>query len=72
MNQVEFFKWWLPPPLGKPRAKPYLSRWEMDADEAARRGAIRPEPSTRVVRQMAETPEEAIALRRLSETIRMG
>jgi hypothetical protein len=70
MRQVEFFKWWLPP--AKPKGKPYLSSWEMDAEQAAQRGAIRPEPSTRIVRKMAETPEEEVQLRRLSDTSHLG
>jgi hypothetical protein len=69
MKQVEMFKWWLPPaPWAGPRAKPYLSSFLMTADDAAKRGAIRPEPGTRWVHMQAETPEEEAQVRRLTDT----
>lgn len=46
----EVFRWYLPPkPWAGPRAKPYLSSWHMDAAEAAKLGALRPDPTSRVV-----------------------
>ncbi|HYE40270.1 MAG TPA: hypothetical protein VEB23_10080 [Ramlibacter sp.] len=55
MKQVEYFRWWLPPAPGSgPRAKRRLSSWKMDATEAARHGAIGPEPSTRELRLVPE------------------
>ncbi len=70
MREVEFFKWWLPPPPG--RKQPYLSSWVMTAQDAAQRGALRPEPSTRVVRQMAESPQEVRQVLELSDTSKHG
>lgn len=59
MRRVEYHRYWLPPRPGSgPRAKPYLSSWPMDAEAAAKLGAIRPEPSTREVRELPETEAE--------------
>ena len=59
MKHVEFFRWYLPPPAcAGPRARPRLSRWKMTAAVAAERGALLPEPMTREVRILAETPDE--------------
>lgn len=60
MRPVEFFRWYLPPePHRGPRAKPRLSSYAMSAEEAARVGALRPEPTSREVRLIPETPEES-------------
>lgn len=73
MRNVEIFKWYMPPPAHKgPRAKPYLTAYHMDADTAKERGAIRPEPSSRMVIQKAETPEEDEQLRRAIDTSNQG
>jgi hypothetical protein len=56
MKRVEVFRWYLP--NANPRGKPYLSRWHMNAEEAAARGAIRPEPSSRIVRDLPDTEDE--------------
>ncbi|MBI5277965.1 MAG: hypothetical protein HY854_16065 [Burkholderiales bacterium] len=56
MKQVEQFRWYMPP--WRKGAKPHLSSWHMDAETAARMGALRPEPSTREVREIPETDEE--------------
>lgn len=58
MKSVEHHRYWLPPPAWKPKGKPYLSRDLMDADQAAKRGALRPEPSTRQVIEVPETAAE--------------
>ena len=61
MKTVEVFRWYLPPRAGAgPRAKPYLSRWKMTAEEAAARGALRPEPATRELRDVPETAQEQL------------
>jgi hypothetical protein len=73
MKKVEVFKWYLPPRVGSgPRAKPYLSRWKMTAEDAAARGAIRPEPTSRELLAIAETPEEEKQLRRAGDTSALG
>ena len=56
MREVEHFKWWLPNP--NPRGRPYLSRWHMTKEDAEKRGAIAPEPHSRMVIMVPETPEE--------------
>jgi hypothetical protein len=59
MRAVEYFLWYLPPePHRGPRAKPRLSTYKMSAEDAAKRGAIRPEPTSREVRMIPETREE--------------
>lgn len=70
MKEVEFHRYWLPPPPG--RKSPYLSSFVMTSEDAAKRGALRPEPSTRIVRQVAETPEEEAQQRKLSDTSKQG
>lgn len=66
MRQVEYHRWYLP---GRtPRSKPYLSSWKMTAEEAAQRGAIRPEPTSREVREIPETPEEEAQHRLRTDT----
>jgi hypothetical protein len=57
MKQVELFKWWLPAPAWKPKGKPYLSSWLMTKEDAEKRGAIRPELSTRMVIDVADKPD---------------
>jgi hypothetical protein len=60
MRETEFFLWWLPPePHRGPRAKPRLSTYKMSAEEAAKRGALRAEPTSREVRMIPETREES-------------
>lgn len=66
MKEVEYHHWYLP--NKNPRGKPYLSRWKMSAEDAAARGAIRPEPSSREVRMHAETDAEREEQRRLTDT----
>lgn len=66
MKQVEYFFWFLP--NANPRGKPYLSRWKMSEEEAKARGATRPDPGSREVREVPETPEEEAELRRLTDT----
>lgn len=63
MRQVEYFRWWITAPG---RKKAYLTSFHMDAETAQQRHpAARPEPSTRVLREVPETPaEEAAALAR--------
>lgn len=56
MRAVEYHLYWLQPTRGA--KKPYLSSWKMTKEEAEKIGAIKPEPSSREVRQIAETPEE--------------
>jgi len=56
MRAVEYHRYWLPSLGGK---RPHLSRWAMTAEDAAARGALRPEPGTREVRMLAETSAEA-------------
>jgi hypothetical protein len=73
MKQIEVSKWYLPPkPWAGPRAQPYLSSWVMSADDAAKHSAIRPEPSTRTLIQVPETPEEEAQLRRAGDTSHLG
>jgi hypothetical protein len=73
MKEVESFRWFLPPKAWDgPKAKPYLSAWTMTAEEAAKRGALRPDPSTRTVLLVPETPEEEAQLRRASDTSALG
>jgi hypothetical protein len=66
MQEVEQFKWWLPP--GQGRKKPYLSSWHMTAEEAAKRGALRPETTSRMVIRRPETAQEAIEMQRRTDT----
>jgi hypothetical protein len=47
MPEIILYRWYLPPRFGK--GKPYLSTDHMDAETAAKRGAIRPEPTSRMV-----------------------
>jgi hypothetical protein len=69
MKHEELFFWWLPPaPSAGPRAKPYLSRFRMSRAQAAERGALHPEISSRVVIEVAETPEEELELRQRTDT----
>lgn len=73
MKTVEHFRWYLPPkPWAGPKALPYLSSWAMDAETAKRHGAIRPDPSTRTVLQVPETPEEEAQVRRAGDTSALG
>lgn len=71
MKEVEYFKWFMPPPASQPRAKPYLTRYRMTRDEAKVAGALREEPTSREVRHIAETADEDLQLRRLSDTSAM-
>lgn len=66
MKERELFKWWLPPRWGK--GKPYLSSWRMSQEEAQARGAIRPEPSTRLTVPVPQTPEEDAELKAQTDT----
>ena len=69
MKRVETWRWWLPPkPWQGPRAKPYLSAYRMDREAAEKLGALRPEPGSREVVDVAETPEEEAELRRQRDT----
>jgi hypothetical protein len=52
MPEIELFKWWLPAKVWEKKGKPYLSSWVMDAEQAKMHNAIRPELSTREVRQV--------------------
>lgn len=70
MKQVEQFKWYLPGRTA--RSKPYLSAWHMSAADAKARGAIAPEPTSREVIMVAETPEEERELRRRTDTSQLG
>lgn len=73
MKTVEQFRWYLPPkPWAGPKAQPYLSAWAMDAETAKRYGAVRPDPSTRTVVEVPETPEEEAQLRRATDTSALG
>jgi hypothetical protein len=73
MKEVEQFRWYLPPkPWAGPKAREYLSNWAMTAEEAAKHGAIRPDPSTRTVLKIAETPAEEAQLRRMDDTSALG
>lgn len=73
VKEVEAFRWHLPPkPWAGPRAKPYLSAWKFTAEDAAKLGALRPDPTTRELRLVAETPDEEAQLRRLSDTSALG
>jgi hypothetical protein len=66
MKQVEYHLWFLP---GKtPRSKPYLSRWKMTAEDAAKLGAIRPEPTSLEVRDVPETEDDRLELMRRTNT----
>lgn len=56
MKRVEVFRWYLP--ARTERGKPYLSSWHMTAEAAAARGALRPEPTSRIVRELPETAAE--------------
>lgn len=47
MTETELYRWYLPPRFAD--GKPYLSSSHMDATEAAKLGAIRPEPASRIV-----------------------
>lgn len=59
VRPVEHFFWYLPPePWKGPRAKPRLSTFKMDAEQAVKLGAIEPQLSSREVRMLPETPEE--------------
>jgi hypothetical protein len=66
MKQIEQFKWYLP--ARNPRGKPYISGWHMTAEEAAKRGALRPEPGTRMVIDVGETPDEIELVRLRTDT----
>jgi hypothetical protein len=69
MKQVETFRWYLPNP--NPRGKPYLSRWHMSAQDAAARGALRPEPTSRIVREVPDTDDERRAAQ-IADASRIG
>lgn len=58
MQTVEYFRWWVSSPGCK---RPYLTSFVMSAEEAQRYPGARPEPSTRIVRQVPETEEERLA-----------
>lgn len=60
MPEIVLHKYWLPPPAWKPKGKPYLSEFLMTAEDAAERGALRPEPSSRKVIQAPEPGERDI------------
>lgn len=62
------FRWWLPP--GPGRKAPYLSSWHMTAADAAQRGALRPEPSTRRIH--AGDPGSAAGMAHLGAAPRHG
>jgi hypothetical protein len=72
MKQIEVHFWYLPPPPWTPRAKPHLSRWKMTAEEAQRRGTLGPDPASRELLDVAETPEEEAELRRRTDTSVLG
>jgi hypothetical protein len=69
VKTVEVFRWYLP--NANPRGKPYLSRWHMSAEDAAKQGAIRPEPSSRIVRELPESEEELRAAQ-VADASRVG
>lgn len=72
MRQVPTYKWWLPPPVWKPKGKRYLSSWHMDEKDARERGAIEPDLTTLRMRDVPETPEEAQLLQHQSDTSMWG
>lgn len=53
MPDIILHRWWMP--ARTPKGKPYLSRWAMSDEEAAKAGALRPEPSTREVRHVEDS-----------------
>jgi hypothetical protein len=69
MKQVEVFRWYLPNP--NPRGKPYLSRWHMTAVDAAKHGAIRPEPTSRKMMEVPDSDEERRAAQ-MADASRIG
>jgi hypothetical protein len=70
VKQVEQFRWYMPNP--NPRGKPYLTRHSMTRDEATKAGALHPEPTSRRVIDVAETPEEELQVRMRSDTSKLG
>jgi len=59
VHNVDYFRWFLPPrPGAGPRAKPYLSGFKMNAAEAAAVGALRPDPSSRELRELPDSPDK--------------
>jgi hypothetical protein len=69
VKRVETFRWYLP--ARTERGKPYLSRWHMTAEDAAARGALRPEPTSRIVRELPDTEDELRAAQ-ISDASRIG
>lgn len=65
MKDVETWRWFLPRGPGR---KPYLSRWHMTEEEAAARGAIAREPTSRRVIRVGETVIERELLRLGTDT----
>lgn len=57
MRELELFKFWMPPKPWEPKAKPYLSRWHMSQEDAAKVGALEPDLTTRRVIQIDEKPD---------------
>jgi hypothetical protein len=70
MRRETLARYWLP--NKNPRGKPYLSAWRMSPEDAKARGAIRPEPGTEMVIDVAETPEEEALLRRRTDTSKVS
>lgn len=57
MKETEFYQWWVP---DRWSGKLYLSRYRMTVQEAQRRfPGCKPDLSSREVRMLPETPEEA-------------
>jgi hypothetical protein len=62
MKTKEIFLWWLPPDIWRKTER--LSRYRMDAQESASRGALRPYVTSRMVIQVPESGAEERQLRR--------
>jgi len=71
MKQIEVCLWWLPPKRWEgPSAKPYLSSWKMSAEEAAAHKAIRPDLTSRELRQLSGTKDKQRQLLQETDTSR--
>lgn len=58
MKEAEFFRWWVPSPWGGPKL--HLTRYRMTVQEAQQRfPGCKADPTSREVRMLPETPEEA-------------
>lgn len=52
MSEIILHRYWLPARV--PGGREHLSRWAMSEEEAKARGAIRPEATSREVRQVSD------------------